>query len=130
MMQTTTLIGEVDYQGVVLAHFKCSCGSDFYCRTEDVAEVKSCGHEKAKRDRGSFVNVSTGHSSISVKPIVTRIQNGTATESDKELAASLFKGVVRRGAYRLWEAAGRPDGRADEFWFRSEAMFRGYLASL
>jgi len=28
---------------------------------------------------------------------------------------------VRERAYQLWEAAGRPDGRSDEFWQRAEA---------
>jgi len=25
--------------------------------------------------------------------------------------------VIRKLAYELWEQAGRPDGRSDEFWF-------------
>jgi hypothetical protein len=25
--------------------------------------------------------------------------------------------AIRRLAYELWEQAGRPDGRSDEFWF-------------
>jgi hypothetical protein len=25
--------------------------------------------------------------------------------------------AIRRRAHQLWEAAGRPDGRAEEFWF-------------
>jgi hypothetical protein len=27
-------------------------------------------------------------------------------------------------AYELWDEAGRPEGRADEFWFRAEEEFR------
>jgi hypothetical protein len=30
-------------------------------------------------------------------------------------------------AYELWDAAGRPDGRADEFWFEAEEEFRKFL---
>jgi hypothetical protein len=26
-------------------------------------------------------------------------------------------------AYQLWNAAGRPDGRSDEFWFQAEEEF-------
>jgi hypothetical protein len=26
-------------------------------------------------------------------------------------------------AYQLWNAAGRPEGRADEFWFQAEEEF-------
>jgi hypothetical protein len=30
-------------------------------------------------------------------------------------------------AYQLWDEAGRPEGRADEFWFRAEEEFRQLL---
>ncbi|MDB5505252.1 MAG: hypothetical protein JWR89_5154 [Tardiphaga sp.] len=30
-------------------------------------------------------------------------------------------------AYQLWDAAGRPEGRADEFWFQAEEDFRALL---
>ena len=30
-------------------------------------------------------------------------------------------------AYQLWDAAGRPEGRSDEFWFLAEEEFRQLL---
>ena len=33
--------------------------------------------------------------------------------------------LIRDLAYRLWEAAGRPEGRADEFWFAAQQEFLG-----
>lgn len=30
-------------------------------------------------------------------------------------------------AYQLWDAAGRPDGRSDEFYFQAEEEFRKLL---
>ncbi len=27
---------------------------------------------------------------------------------------------IRRRAHQLWEQAGRPDGREDEFWYQAE----------
>jgi Protein of unknown function (DUF2934) len=30
-------------------------------------------------------------------------------------------------AYQLWNAAGRPEGRSDEFWFQAEEEFRRML---
>jgi len=30
-------------------------------------------------------------------------------------------------AYELWEAAGRPEGRSEEFWFQAEEEFRKLL---
>jgi hypothetical protein len=30
-----------------------------------------------------------------------------------------FQEAVRDTAYFLWEEAGRPDGRADEFWYKA-----------
>ena len=33
---------------------------------------------------------------------------------------------IRTGAYYLWENAGRPDGRSDEFWEQAEAAFYNY----
>jgi hypothetical protein len=31
--------------------------------------------------------------------------------------------MIREQAYRLWDDAGRPDGRSDEFWFAAKAEF-------
>ncbi|HEY0183047.1 MAG TPA: DUF2934 domain-containing protein [Rhodopila sp.] len=36
-------------------------------------------------------------------------------------ADSLSEQRTRTKAYQLWEAAGRPDGRSDEFWRLAEA---------
>jgi hypothetical protein len=30
-------------------------------------------------------------------------------------------------AYQLWDEAGRPEGRADDFWFLAEEEFRDLL---
>jgi hypothetical protein len=30
-------------------------------------------------------------------------------------------------AYQLWDAAGRPEGRSEEFWFQAEEEFRKLL---
>ena len=30
-------------------------------------------------------------------------------------------------AYQLWNAAGRPEGRSEEFWFQAEEEFREML---
>jgi Protein of unknown function (DUF2934) len=32
-------------------------------------------------------------------------------------------------AYQLWDAAGRPDGRSEEFYFQAEEEFRKLLES-
>ena len=32
-------------------------------------------------------------------------------------------------AYQLWDAAGRPDGRSEEFYFQAEEEFRELLES-
>jgi DUF2934 family protein len=31
--------------------------------------------------------------------------------------------VIRERAYELWDHAGRPDGRSDEFWFAARGEF-------
>ncbi|PLZ04009.1 hypothetical protein CY652_03310 [Burkholderia sp. WAC0059] len=31
--------------------------------------------------------------------------------------------LIRQRAYRLWQDAGAPEGRADEYWHRAEAQF-------
>ena len=31
--------------------------------------------------------------------------------------------MIREQAYELWDNAGRPDGRSDEFWFAARAEF-------
>jgi len=33
--------------------------------------------------------------------------------------------TVRRRAYQLWEDAGRPEGRSDEFWLAAEVEILG-----
>lgn len=32
-----------------------------------------------------------------------------------------FDQQIRERAYQLWEEAGRPEGRAEEFWFHAQA---------
>ena len=36
---------------------------------------------------------------------------------------SAMEEVIRKLAYELWEQAGRPDGRSDEFWFAAKFQF-------
>ena len=36
---------------------------------------------------------------------------------------------IARGAYLLWEAAGRPEGRALEHWLEAEARLRDRIAA-
>lgn len=31
--------------------------------------------------------------------------------------------MIREQAYELWDHAGKPDGRSDEFWFAARAEF-------
>ncbi len=31
--------------------------------------------------------------------------------------------IIRESAYRLWDRAGRPEGRSEEFWFTAKAEF-------
>jgi Protein of unknown function (DUF2934) len=31
--------------------------------------------------------------------------------------------MIREHAYQLWDRAGRPNGRSDEFWFAAKAEF-------
>src|SRR5450631_4094803 len=33
--------------------------------------------------------------------------------------------MIRDQVYELWDHAGRPDGRSDEFWFAARAEFEG-----
>ena len=32
-----------------------------------------------------------------------------------------FNQQIRKRAYQLWEEAGRPEGRSEEFWFHAQA---------
>lgn len=41
-------------------------------------------------------------------------------ELDEILAYGIDKKAVEVRAYYLWESAGRPDGRHEEFWFQAE----------
>jgi hypothetical protein len=45
--------------------------------------------------------------------------------SDPEAPDSVPNIALR--AYQLWEKAGRPEGRADEFYFQAEEEFRQLL---
>jgi Protein of unknown function (DUF2934) len=36
---------------------------------------------------------------------------------------SASEGMIRQRAYELWEKAGRPNGRSNEFWFAAKADF-------
>lgn len=50
----TEYMGDVDCKIVTLSQFRCQCGLTFYAKPGD-AEVKSCGHERARLDPSSFV---------------------------------------------------------------------------
>ena len=39
---------------------------------------------------------------------------------------NLFE-AVQRLAYEMWESAGRPEGRSDEFWFSAEMYIKQSL---
>lgn len=39
-----------------------------------------------------------------------------------------IENLVKLLAYELWETAGRPSGRNDEFWFSAEAQIKQALA--
>jgi hypothetical protein len=38
--------------------------------------------------------------------------------------------LVREQAYELWQRAGCPDGRSDEFWFAAEHELEGETATV
>jgi hypothetical protein len=46
--------------------------------------------------------------------------------SSKGIAVPDSSSIALR-AYELWDEAGRPEGRADEFWFQAEEEFRQLL---
>lgn len=37
---------------------------------------------------------------------------------------------IKRRAHELWEVAGRPDGRDEEFWHKAEEQVRGESETL
>jgi hypothetical protein len=43
---------------------------------------------------------------------------------------SSIEEAVRRRAYELWEQAGEPEGRSEEFWFAAIAELEGRLPTL
>ena len=43
---------------------------------------------------------------------------------------SSIEEAVRRRAYELWEQAGQPEGRSDEFWFAAIAELEGKAPTL
>jgi Protein of unknown function (DUF2934) len=44
-------------------------------------------------------------------------RGGLELEPWRTQSISVMEKVIRELAYELWERAGRPDGRSDEFWF-------------
>lgn len=45
----------------------------------------------------------------------------------KDLSDERWEQIVREYAYTIWEEAGRPDGRADEFWHQARREMCGAL---
>ena len=43
----------------------------------------------------------------------------------QEFGEQGFEDQIRQRAYQLWEQEGRPEARADEFWFRARQELRG-----
>ena len=44
--------------------------------------------------------------------------------ANREETMSDFEQAVRARAYELWDTAGRPDNRSDEFWLAAESEIR------
>lgn len=64
-------------------------------------------------------------SSASVGVAEIRVANGEAVSnwSLRHGSMSDMEELIRKLAYELWEQAGRPDGRGDEFWFAARYEF-------
>jgi len=43
------------------------------------------------------------------------------------VVANLPEEDIRERAHELWEAAGRPEGREEEFWLEAERQLKGEL---
>jgi Protein of unknown function (DUF2934) len=44
-------------------------------------------------------------------------------KSTRKRTMDAFEKAIRERAYELWDLAGRPDGRSEEFWFAARAEF-------
>jgi hypothetical protein len=61
--------------------------------------------------------------------VTQHLREQAATINDRLAAAALRRmsaseGVVRQRAYDLWDQAGRPHGRSNEFWVAAKAEFQ------
>lgn len=45
-------------------------------------------------------------------------------------ASMLMEQRIREAAYRLWEEAGQPEGREEDFWYQAEAEIREVEAKI
>ncbi len=69
--------------------------------------------------------LSAGEGKLTAEMVQTMI------DIDLNIAAGLTRGqqdhLIRERAYQLWEAEGRPDGRAEAHWYRAEAELDALL---
>jgi hypothetical protein len=76
--------------------------------------------------------ISTGHALMCGQKLglaVTLISRGPAPSElyvNDPAAPTTVPNIALR-AYELWDEAGRPEGRSDEFYFLAEEEFRGLL---
>ena len=53
----------------------------------------------------------------------SRIATGIAIDNAFCDGDALMERMIHEHAYLLWDRAGRPEGRSDEFWFAARATF-------
>jgi hypothetical protein len=58
-----------------------------------------------------------------VGAICFRLRGERTEQNRTEQNMNMNKQMIREQAYELWDHAGRPDGRSDEFWFAARAEF-------
>jgi hypothetical protein len=54
---------------------------------------------------------------------MSRALSGTPPEQASNLDGVKGEQMIREQAYELWDNAGRPGGRSDEFWFAARSEF-------
>ncbi|WP_349253710.1 DUF2934 domain-containing protein [Bradyrhizobium sp. CB82] len=57
-------------------------------------------------------------------PRSPKAPQGEAVFSREVRMAHVYEDDIRARAYKLWEAAGRPEGRGDEFWKEAERQLK------
>jgi hypothetical protein len=103
-------------------------GLSFSTRRASLPRVQRADREQSALESGRCRPYALLELNSSARQISSLVLRRSALEpapirSRRKQSMDDIQQMIREHAYQLWDRAGRPNGRSDEFWFAAKAEF-------